>query len=105
MNSRCWDRTCGGISIRRAIAESLDASTRLTEYTRWRTERILAAEHGKDVVRMPSRATFYRLFDKLSHGVHVTGPAAPAARWRTGPMGRSVTSRSRRRASRRDIRM
>ncbi|MFI7368236.1 integrase [Streptomyces sp. NPDC050149] len=24
---------------------------------------------------MPSRATFYRLFDKLSHGVHVTGSA------------------------------
>ncbi|OPC76775.1 integrase [Embleya scabrispora] len=62
-------------AIRRAIAESVPASTRTIEYARWRTERILIAEHGGDAVRMPSRATFYRLFDKLSHGVHVTGSA------------------------------
>ncbi|MFG3532264.1 integrase [Streptomyces sp. NPDC047917] len=62
-------------AIRQAIAESVDASTRTIEYARWRTEQILAAEHGKDVVEMPSRATFYRLFAKLSGGVHVTGSA------------------------------
>ncbi|MFJ2517269.1 transposase family protein [Streptomyces griseoviridis] len=53
----------------------MDASTRTIEYARWRTAQILAAEHGKDVVEVPSRATFYRLFAKLSGGVHVTGSA------------------------------
>ncbi|WP_413105662.1 hypothetical protein [Streptomyces sp. Inha503] len=62
-------------AIRQAIAESVEASTRTIEYARWRTEQILAAEHRKDVVEMPSRATFYRLFGKLSRGVHVTGSA------------------------------
>ncbi|WP_405693375.1 TnsA-like heteromeric transposase endonuclease subunit [Streptomyces coelicoflavus] len=62
-------------AIRQAIGESVPASTRTIEYARWRTERILEAEHGLGAVTMPSRATFYRLFDKLSHGVHVTGSA------------------------------
>ncbi|WP_443048412.1 integrase [Streptomyces sp. NBC_00053] len=62
-------------AIRQVIAESVDASTRTIEYARWRTEQILATEHGKDTVEMPSRATFYRLFGKLSRGVHVTGSA------------------------------
>ncbi|MEV7931256.1 integrase, partial [Kitasatospora sp. NPDC088779] len=60
-------------AIRQAIGESVPASTRTIEYARWRTERILEAEHGLGAVKMPSRATFYRLFDKLSHGVHVSG--------------------------------
>ncbi|MCW2901654.1 MAG: integrase [Streptosporangiaceae bacterium] len=62
-------------AIRQAIAESVPASTRTIEHARWRTGRILEAEHGQGVVEMPSRPTFYRLFDKLSHGVHVTGSA------------------------------
>ncbi|MFI6646840.1 hypothetical protein ACIBI8_04315 [Streptomyces sp. NPDC050529] len=62
-------------AIRQAIGESVPASTRTIEYARWRTERILEAEYGQGVAEMPSRATFYRLFDKLSHGVHVTGSA------------------------------
>lgn len=62
-------------AIRQAISESVPASTRTIEHARWRTERILAAEHGEGTVEMPSRATFYRIFDKLSHGVHVTGSA------------------------------
>ncbi|WP_374118564.1 integrase [Streptomyces sp. 8L] len=62
-------------AIRQAIAESVPASTRTIEYARWRTGRILAAEHGEDVVELPSRATFYRLFAKLSGGVPVTGSA------------------------------
>jgi hypothetical protein len=62
-------------AVRQAISESIPASTRTIEHARWRTERILAAEHGQGVVAMPSRATFYRLFDKLSRGVHVTGSA------------------------------
>lgn len=62
-------------AIRQAIAESVEASTRTIERARWRTEQILTADHGQDVVEMPSRATFYRLFNKLSRGVHVTGSA------------------------------
>ncbi|ARP69148.1 integrase [Streptomyces pluripotens] len=62
-------------AMRQAIAESVPASTRTIEYARWRTGRILAAEHGEDVVEMPSRATFYRLFAKLSGGIPVTGSA------------------------------
>ncbi|WP_422399143.1 hypothetical protein [Streptomyces netropsis] len=62
-------------AMRQAIAESVPASTRTIEYARWRTGRILAAEHGEGLVEMPSRATFYRLFGKLSGGVHVTGSA------------------------------
>lgn len=62
-------------AVRQAIAESVEASTRTIEHARWRTEQILTADHGQDVVEMPSRATFYRLFNKLSRGVHVTGSA------------------------------
>ncbi|MGK5631561.1 hypothetical protein [Streptomyces sp. URMC 123] len=61
--------------MRQVVAESVPASTRTIEYARWRTGRILTAEHGEDVVEMPSRATFYRLFAKLSGGVSVTGSA------------------------------
>jgi hypothetical protein len=62
-------------AVRQAVAESVEASTRRVEHARWRTEQLLAAGHGQDVVEMPSRATFYRLFNKLSRGVHVTGSA------------------------------
>ncbi|MFD3456058.1 transposase family protein [Streptomyces sp. NPDC058691] len=62
-------------AVRQAVAESTRASTRTVEHARWRTEQILAAEHGEGVVTMPSRATFYRLFGKLSSGVDVTGSA------------------------------
>ncbi|MFD9865036.1 integrase [Streptomyces alboflavus] len=62
-------------AMRQAIVESVPASTRTIEYARWRTGRILAAEHGEDVVEIPSRATFYRLFAKLSGGIPVTGSA------------------------------
>lgn len=61
-------------AIRQTIGESVPASTRTIEYARWRTEQILAADDDA-VVEMPSRATFYRLFERLSHGVHVTGSA------------------------------
>ncbi|WP_246144331.1 hypothetical protein [Actinacidiphila oryziradicis] len=62
-------------AIRQAISESVLASTRTIEHARWRTEQILAAGTDGVPVEMPSRATFYRIFEKLSHGVHVTGSA------------------------------
>jgi len=62
-------------AIRRAIEESVQGSTRTIEHARWRTAQILAEANGPGTVPMPSRATFYRLFGKLSRGVHVTGSA------------------------------
>jgi hypothetical protein len=41
----------------------------------WRVAQLLTAQHGAGVVAMPSRATFYRLFDRLSQGRHTTGSA------------------------------
>jgi hypothetical protein len=37
--------------------------------------QILAADKAGVPVEMPLRATFYRIFEKLSHGIHVTGSA------------------------------
>jgi hypothetical protein len=62
-------------AIRQAIDESVPASTRTIEHARWRTGQILAADTDGVPAQMPSRATFYRLFERLSHGVHVTGSA------------------------------
>ncbi|WP_435792392.1 integrase [Actinacidiphila glaucinigra] len=62
-------------AIRQAIGECVPASTRTIEHARWRTEQILAADKAGVPVEMPSRATFYRIFEKLSHGIHVTGSA------------------------------
>lgn len=55
-------------AIRQAIGEGVPASSRTIEYARWRTEQILNAGKDGALVEMPSRATFYRLFEKLSRG-------------------------------------
>ena len=62
-------------ALEKAIAEATDASTRTAGWFYWRAEQILAAEHGTGVVAMPARATFYRLFDRLTQGRHTTGSA------------------------------
>lgn len=38
-------------------------------------ERALEADHGRDAVSLPSRATFYRLLSAVSAGRHTLGPA------------------------------
>jgi hypothetical protein len=58
-----------------AIEEATDRSTRTVAYLQWRVEQILTAQHGAGVVEMPSRATFYRLFDQVKAGRHTTGSA------------------------------
>ncbi len=58
-----------------AIEEATERSTRTAGYFYWRVQQLLAAEHGAGAVPMPSRATFYRLFDRLSQGRHTTGSA------------------------------
>jgi putative transposase len=62
-------------ALRQAIEEATDRSTRTVTYLQWRVEQILAAEHGAGAVKMPSRATFYRLFDQVKTGRHTTGSA------------------------------
>jgi hypothetical protein len=62
-------------ATRKAIAETDLASTRSISFLRWRVEQILAAEHGAGSVAMPSRAAFYKLFDKLARGTHAAGSA------------------------------
>ncbi|MGV9387422.1 transposase [Nonomuraea sp. NPDC003707] len=58
-----------------ALEEATDRSTRTASYLHWRVEQLLVTEHGAGVVPMPSRATFYRLFERLSAGRHTTGSA------------------------------
>jgi putative transposase len=62
-------------ALGQAIAEATDAPSRTVGYFRWRTEQLLAQQHGDQAVAMPSRATFYRLFARLAKGRHTTGSA------------------------------
>ena len=62
-------------AMRQAIAEATDASTRTAPYVFWRAGQILEAGHGAGTVKLPSRASLYRLFSALSAGKHVTGSA------------------------------
>nr|WP_243876763.1 Mu transposase C-terminal domain-containing protein [Streptomyces sp. 846.5] len=61
--------------MRWAIGETTDASSRTIGFIVWRTKQILADREDSATVAMPSRATFYRLFDKLATGTHATGSA------------------------------
>uniref|UniRef100_UPI003F496306 hypothetical protein n=1 Tax=Nonomuraea bangladeshensis TaxID=404385 RepID=UPI003F496306 len=56
----------------KAIEESMERSTRTASYFYWKVGQLVA---DRPDVRMPSRATFCRLFDRLSRGRHVTGSA------------------------------
>jgi hypothetical protein len=62
-------------ALRQAIDEATERSTRTAGYFYWRVAQLLTSRHGADVVPMPSRATFYRLFDRLGQGRHTTGSA------------------------------
>jgi hypothetical protein len=62
-------------ALEQAIAEATDGSSRTVGWFRWRTEQLLAQQHGAQTVAMPSRAGFYRLFARLSKGRHTTGSA------------------------------
>jgi hypothetical protein len=61
--------------LRRVIDASTDAASRTVEFFRWKVEQQLTAAHGPGEVAMPSRAAFYRLFDRVTAGRHVTGSA------------------------------
>jgi putative transposase len=61
--------------LRRVIDASTDSASRTVEFFRWKVEQQLTAAHGLGEVTMPSRAAFYRLFDRVTAGRHVTGSA------------------------------
>jgi putative transposase len=62
-------------ALQQAIGEQATASTRTASFYLWRTRQILAEQHGPDAVPMPAKATFYRLFERVTAGLHTTGSA------------------------------
>ncbi len=62
-------------ALQQAIGEQAAASTRTASFYLWRTRQILAEQHGPDAVPMPAKATFYRLFERVTAGLHTTGSA------------------------------
>lgn len=71
---------------RQAVTEQTNASTGTVSRLRRRVSQILAAEHGvgDPSTLMPSRATFYRLVERMTNGLHAFGSA---------PTRRSVAQR------------
>ncbi|MFC4116533.1 Mu transposase C-terminal domain-containing protein [Nonomuraea zeae] len=59
-------------ALTKAIEEATDSSPRTASYFYWKVGQVVA---DRPDVRMPSRATFYRLFDRVSRGRHITGSA------------------------------
>jgi putative transposase len=83
-------------ALRQAIEEATGKSTRTAGYFYWRVQQLLATEHGAGAVPMPSRATFYRLFDRFSQGRHTTGSARTRrslANRPDGPFGELTAAR------------
>ncbi|MFF9055540.1 Mu transposase C-terminal domain-containing protein [Streptomyces erythrochromogenes] len=76
-------------AMRQAIEEGVDPSTRTASYLIWRTKEILThtededetdtgddePEDGQEEPQWPSRATLYRLVEKLTAGTHTLGSA------------------------------
>lgn len=77
-------------ALRRAVDAETDKSTGTGDRLRRRVEQILAAEHGEDAPALPSRATFYRLVERLTVGKHTLGSARTRrslAKQPSGPFG------------------
>ncbi|WUD05985.1 hypothetical protein OG586_06965 [Streptomyces murinus] len=62
-------------TMRQAIDEAVDASTRTGTFLLWRTGEILKASPEGHQVRLPSQRTLYRLLGKLTVGTRTTGSA------------------------------
>ncbi|MYW98703.1 MULTISPECIES: Mu transposase C-terminal domain-containing protein [unclassified Streptomyces] len=77
-------------AMRQAISEAVDNSTRTGTFLLWRTGEILKSTEEGRQVQLPSRATLYRLLDKLTAGTHTTGSAVTRrsrAHGATAPFG------------------
>ncbi|MET9965058.1 hypothetical protein ABZZ80_03785 [Streptomyces sp. NPDC006356] len=68
-------------AIAKVAGGRTDEPTVSVQVLRRRVERLLVAEHGAGVVRMPSRATFYGLLEAVSTDSICSVRLAPAARW------------------------
>jgi hypothetical protein len=62
-------------AMRQAIKEGVDTSTRTASYLIWRTKEILKQTEEGQAAPWPSRATLYRLVEKLTAGTHAMGSA------------------------------
>ena len=62
-------------ALQQAVGEQSARSTKSASFYMWRTREILASQYGPDTVPMPARATFYRLFERVTAGQHITGSA------------------------------
>ncbi|BDH11815.1 Mu transposase C-terminal domain-containing protein [Streptomyces hygroscopicus] len=62
-------------AMRQAIKEGVETSTRTASYLIWRTKEILKQTEEGQAATWPSRATLYRLVEKLTAGTHATGSA------------------------------
>lgn len=62
-------------ALQQAISEHAARSTRTASFYLWRTKEILDSQYGRGAVPMPSRAGFYRLFERVTAGLHTTGSA------------------------------
>ena len=63
-------------ALQQAIGEQAAGSTRTASFYLWRTRQILAGRYGAE--RGPicrPQATFYRLFERVTAGLHTTGSA------------------------------
>jgi putative transposase len=83
-------------ALQQAVSEHAASSTRTASFYLWRTREILAGQYGSDAVPMPARATFYRLFERVTAGQHTTGSARTRqslANRPDGPFGQVVAGR------------
>lgn len=57
-------------ALQQAVSDHAASSTRTASFYLWRTREILVSQYGPDTVPMPARATFYRLFERVTAGQH-----------------------------------
>lgn len=62
-------------AIEKVTGSRTNEATVSAQVLRRKVERLLAAEHGAGVVKMPSRTAFYRLLEAVSTGRHLFGSA------------------------------
>ncbi|MFC7866814.1 Mu transposase C-terminal domain-containing protein [Streptomyces murinus] len=62
-------------AMRQAIGETAEDSSKTIGFIVWRAKEILASRKDAARVEVPSRATLYRLYNKLATGTHATGSA------------------------------
>lgn len=77
-------------AVEAAVAAETDRSTGTVSRLRRRVEAVLAAEYGEQAPPLPSRATFYRLVERVAAGRHTFGSARTRrslAKQPDGPFG------------------